>query len=202
VALIGGETAEMPGVYQKGEHDIAGVITGIVEKDKIITGERIKKGDIILGFPSSGLHTNGYSLARKLLISSSGKIDKKMGETLLKVHVNYCKPIFSLMDSGIDIKGIAHITGGGLIENIPRILPKVLDAEIDKGSWPMLPIFPYLQKIGKVGEEEMYRVFNMSIGLVIVVAEEQKEKIEEILTDHNIFWIGRIIKGSGEVKLV
>ncbi|MFA6076738.1 MAG: phosphoribosylformylglycinamidine cyclo-ligase [Candidatus Paceibacterota bacterium] len=209
VALIGGETAEMPGVYMKGEHDIAGCITGIVEKDKIITGERIKEGDLILGFPSNGLHTNGFSLARKLLFTKmkhtvktrgiSGK--ETLGETLMKVHINYCKPIFSLLDKGIDIKGIAHITGGGLIENIPRILPGNLDAKIEKGSWPMLPIFPYMQKNGKVSEEEMYKVFNMSIGLVAVVSQKQLEKIENILKGQDIFWIGEIIKGSGKVIL-
>jgi phosphoribosylformylglycinamidine cyclo-ligase len=209
VALIGGETAEMPGTYAKGEHDIAGCITGIVEKDKIITGEKIKNGDIILGFPSSGLHTNGYSLARALLfkkakhtIKTKGSaFDKTVGESLLKVHLNYSKPIFTLLDSGVDIKGIAHITGGGFIENIPRVLPKNLDAEIAKGSWPMLPIFPYMQKVGKVSEAEMYRVFNMSIGLVIVVSPDRKDEIEELLKGQNIFWIGKIIKGEGKVQL-
>lgn len=208
IALVGGETAEMPGVYMRGEHDIAGCITGIVEKDKIITGDRIKKGDIVLGFPSSGLHTNGFSLARKLLFEKEkNALNKKivsnetLGETLMKVHINYCKPIYSLLDNGVDIKGIAHITGGGFIENIPRILPKNLDVEIEKGSWPMLPIFPYMQKIGKISEDEMYRVFNMSIGLVIIVREEQKDKIENLLKNHNIFWIGQIIKGKGKVQL-
>jgi phosphoribosylformylglycinamidine cyclo-ligase len=213
IALIGGETAEMPGVYMKGEHDIAGSITGIVDKNKIITGENIKQGDIILGFPSSGLHTNGFSLARKLLfgkmkhsVKTKGVLGKEvketLGETLMKVHVNYCKPVFSLMEKGIEVRGIAHITGGGFLENIPRVLPENLDAEIQKGSWPMLPIFPYMQKIGKVSEEEMYKVFNMSIGLVIVVKEQDKERIEEILEGHNIFWIGRIVKGVGKVKLI
>ncbi len=209
IALIGGETAEMPGVYKKGEHDIAGCITGIVEKDKIITGERIKEGDLILGFSSNGLHTNGFSLARKLLfvnmkhtIKTQGISGKEtLGETLMKVHINYCKPIFSLLDKGIDIKGIAHITGGGLIENIPRILPENLDAKIEKGSWPMLPIFPYVQKVGKVSEKEMYKVFNMSIGLIAIVSQKQRGKVEDILKDQNIFWIGKIIKGSGKVIL-
>ncbi len=209
VSLIGGETAEMPGTYKEGEHDIAGCITGIVEKDKIITGEKIKNGDIILGFPSSGLHTNGYSLARTLLFNKAkhtvktkgSAFNKTIGETLLKVHLNYSKPVFSLLDNGIDIKGIAHITGGGFIENIPRVLPANLDAEIQKGTWPMLPIFPYLQKIGKVSEGEMYRVFNMSIGLVIVVPSGQKEKIERLLKNNKIFWIGKIIKGNGKVIL-
>lgn len=210
VALIGGETAEMPGTYMKGEHDIAGCITGIVEKDKIITGDKIKNKDIILGFPSSGLHTNGYSLARKLIfekakhtVKTKGEFSgKTIGETLMKVHTNYCKPVFSLLDNKIDIKGIAHITGGGFLDNIPRILPENLDAEIEKGSWPMLPIFPYMQKVGKVSEKEMYTVFNMGIGLVIVVSLEEKEKIENLLKDHQIFWIGKIIKGSGKVKLI
>jgi len=209
VALVGGETAEMPGTYMKGEHDIAGAITGVVEKDKIITGEKIKKGDIILGFPSSGLHTNGFSLARKLLFGKAKhNVKTKMkstgetiGDILLKVHVNYCKPIFSLLDKEVDIKGIAHITGGGFIENIPRVLPKNVNAEIQKGSWPMLPIFPYMQKIGKVSEEEMYRVFNMGIGLVIIVNVKDKEKIEEILKNYPVFWIGKIIKGNGKVVL-
>lgn len=203
IALIGGETAEMPGVYMKGEHDIAGAITGIVEKNKIITGDRIKAGDIILGFPSSGLHTNGYSLARKLL---SKKLKQKLsgksiGEILLKVHLNYCKPVFRLLDNGIDIKGIAHITGGGFIENIPRILPKNLDAEIKKGSWLILPIFLYMQKLGKISEKEMYRVFNMGIGLVIIIQKKDEEKIYKILGKNKIFNIGKIISGSRTVKL-
>jgi len=201
IALIGGETAEMPGTYTKGEHDIAGAITGIVEKDKIITGEKIKNEDIILGFSSSGLHTNGYSLARRLLIGKKKNINKKIGEILLKVHTNYTKPVFTLLDNEIEIRGIAHITGGGFIENIPRILPNDLDAEIQKGSWPMLPIFPYMQKIGKVSEKEMYTVFNMSIGLVIIVSPKQKDKIEILLKNNQIFCIGKIIQGSGKVIL-
>ncbi len=209
VALIGGETAEMPGVYLKGEHDIAGSITGIVEKGEIITGEKIKEGDIILGFSSSGLHTNGFSLARKLLFEKAKHTVKTkvkelggtVGEALLKVHVNYCNQVFSLLENGIEIRGIAHLTGGGFIENIPRVLPKNLDAQIEKGSWPMLPIFPYMQKIGKVPEQDMYRFFNMSIGLVIMVKGEDKEKIEKILKNQKVFLIGKIIKGSGKVIL-
>jgi len=209
VALIGGETAEMPGTYKEGEHDIAGAITGIVEKDKIITGERIKEGDLILGFSSSGLHTNGFSLARNLLfkvakhkVSDKVKIlGETVGEALLKVHENYTKPVFSLLDNKIDVRGIAHITGGGFIENIPRVLPKNLNAKIEKGSWPMLPIFPYMQKIGKVSELEMYRVFNMSIGLVIIIKKEDKEKIGNLLKNYPIFWIGEIINGNGKVVL-
>src|SRR3989344_715031 len=210
VALIGGETAEMPGVYQTGEHDIAGAITGIVEKNKIITGEKIKKGNLILGLPSSGLHTNGYSLARKILFGSNftrakHKVKDKpkdlkmsVGEALLKVHVNYCKPVFSLLDSGIEVKGIAHITGGGFIENIPRVLPKNLNAEITLGTWPMIPIFPYMQKLGKVSQEEMYWVFNMGIGLVLIISPKDKKKIEQKLKNYKKYWIGEIITGQSK----
>jgi len=207
VSLIGGETAEMPGVYSKGEHDIAGCITGVVDKNKIITGDKIKEGDLILGFPSSGLHTNGFSLARKILFGKKTMTPKTyvenlgetIGEALLKVHVNYTKPVLKLLDKGIDIRGIAHITGGGFIENIPRVLPKNLNAEIELGSWPMLPIFPYMQKLGKVSQTEMYQVFNMSIGLVLIVKKEEKKRIETLLNAQKIFWIGEITKGNGKV---
>lgn len=209
VALLGGETAEIPGTYTKGEHDIAGAITGVVEKDKIITGEKIKKGDIMLGFPSSGLHTNGFALARTILfdmakhnVKSKGKLTgQTIGDALLKVHINYCKPVLGLLDKGINIKGIVHITGGGFIENIPRVLPKKFNAEIQKGSWPMLPIFPYMQKVGKVPEQEMYRVFNMSIGLIIIVDPKEKDKIEELLKNQHVYWIGKIKAGTGKVIL-
>jgi phosphoribosylformylglycinamidine cyclo-ligase len=155
VSLIGGETAEMPGTYMAGEHDIAGSITGVVEKDKIITGERIVEGDILVGLPSSGLHTNGYSLARKILFEMAGhdvntvvdELGMSVGEALLKVHVNYSVPVLEMLDKGIDIRGIAHITGGGFLENIPRVLPANLDAQINLNSWPVLPIFSYMQKV-------------------------------------------------------
>ena len=214
VSIIGGETAEMPGVYMKGKHDIAGCITGVVEKDKIITGEKIEEGNILLGFASSGLHTNGFSLARKLIfadkpIGAGHKIDTvipelnmMVGEALLKVHTNYTKPVLEILDSGAEVRGITHITGGGFIENIPRVLPKNLDAEIMKGSWPMLPIFPFIQKIGNISEEEMYTVFNMGIGLILVIPDSEKIKINTIIKKHstyNIYEIGKIIKGEGKV---
>ncbi len=212
VSIVGGETAEMPGIYMKGEHDIAGCITGIIEKDKIITGEKIEEGDILLGFASNGLHTNGFSLARKLIFEMAGhKIDthipelkETVGETLLKPHTNYTKPVLEILDADINVRGIAHITGGGFIENIPRILPKNLDAEINKDSWPMLPIFPFMQKIDNLDEKEMYTAFNMGIGFILVVPASEKIKINEILEkykNYNIYEIGKIIKGDGKVIL-
>ena len=212
VAILGGETAEMPGVYMQGEHDIAGCITGVVEKDKIITGERIKEGDVMLGFASSGLHTNGFSLARKLIFEKAGhtvntvidELGESVGEALLKVHTNYTKPVLEILDNDIDVRGIAHITGGGFIENIPRVLPKNLDAEIKKDTWPVLPIFSLMQKIGNIDEMEMYRAFNMGIGLILVVNKSEEEKIKEIVAKHSnfkIYKIGQIINGSGKVQL-
>jgi phosphoribosylformylglycinamidine cyclo-ligase len=212
ISLIGGETAEMPGVYMSGEHDIAGSITGVVEKDKIITGQNITEGDLIFGFPSSGLHTNGFSLARKILFDIAGhtvhstveELGGTVGEALLKVHVNYSKPVLSMLAGGVDVCGIAHITGGGFIENIPRVLPKNLDAEITKGSWPLLPLFSYLQKMGSVPEEEMYRVFNMGIGLMIIVPQSEKEKVHAIMEQYpefKLYQIGTIGQGEGKVVL-
>ncbi len=212
VSLIGGETAEMPGVYMSGEHDIAGCITGVVEKDGIITGEKIEEGDILLGFPSSGLHTNGFSLARKILFDVAGhnvntnvdELGMTVGEALLKVHVNYSNPVLEMLNKSVDVRGIAHITGGGFIENIPRVLPANLDAEIHLNTWPMLPIFPYMQKIGNVEQHEMYKVFNMGIGLILIVPQSEKEKIETILKnfpDFSIYEIGKIIKGEKKVVL-
>lgn len=227
IAIVGGETAEMPGVYAKGEHDIAGSITGVVEKDKIITGERIKEGDIILGFPSSGLHTNGFSLARKILFDIAGhdvhdeveELGTTVGDALLQIHINYSRPVLKMLDEGVDIRGIAHITGGGFIENIPRVLPKNLNAEIKKGThsqaqdapsdggqaWPILPIFSYIQKLGNIPDEEMYRVFNMGIGLTLILPSSEKEKVENILKDYpgfKVFEIGKIAKGEGKVKII
>lgn len=212
VAIIGGETAEMPGVYMKGEHDIAGCITGIVEKDKIITGEKITEGHIILGFASSGLHTNGFSLARKLIFEVGGhKVDDKIeelgetvGEALLRVHINYTRPVLEILENEIEVKGIAHITGGGFMDNIPRVLPKNLDAEIIKGAWPMLPVFNFLQKLGDVDEEEMYTAFNMGIGLILILSGDAKSGVEAILKKHpnfKLYEIGKIIKGQGKVIL-
>lgn len=212
VSLIGGETAEMPGVYMKGEHDIAGCVTGVVEKDKIITGEKIEEGDILIGLSSSGLHTNGYSLARKIMFEMAGhdvntfvpELGMTVGEALLQVHINYSKSVLALLDAGADIRGIAHITGGGFLENIPRVLSKTLDAEITLGTFPVLPLFQYFQKAGNVPQEDCYRVFNMGIGLVLVIPAIEKEKIMSELsksTNYKTYEIGKIIKGEGKVVL-
>ena len=189
VSLVGGETAEMPDTYLPGEHDLVGVITGVVEKDKIITGERIQSGDIVLGLPSNGLHTNGYSLARKLFFEIGGydvhdtipKLEKSVGLTLLEPHINYTNHVFETLNAEIDVRGIAHITGGGMVENIPRILPDGFGVEIQKGSWPILPVFEVMQSLGDVAEDEMFRTFNMGIGMVFIVDDKKVSIVKDCL---------------------
>ena len=189
VSLVGGETAEMPNTYLPGEHDLVGVITGVVEKDNIITGEKIRPGHTVLGLPSSGLHTNGYSFARKLFFKIGGydvndsipELDKSVGLTLLEPHINYTNHVFAALDSGVDIKGVAHITGGGLVENIPRILPDGCGVEIQKESWPSLPVFDVMKSIGNVDEDEMFRAFNMGIGMVLIVNPKDVNGVKDLL---------------------
>jgi len=206
VSLVGGETAEMPNTYLPGEHDLVGVITGVVEKDKIITGETILPGDVVLGLPSNGLHTNGYSFARKLFFDIGGydvndsipELQKSVGLTLLEPHINYTKHVFSALDAGIDIKGIAHITGGGLVENIPRILPNSCGVKIQKEAWPSVPVFEVMQSIGNVNEDEMFRAFNMGIGMVFVLKPDDANSVKEALKDlTEVYAIGAVIKGDG-----
>jgi len=207
VSLVGGETAEMPDTYLPGEHDLVGVITGVVEKNKIITGETIQPGDVVLGLPSSGLHTNGYSLARKLFFEIGGydvndtipELEKSVGLTLLEPHINYTNHVFGVLDKEIGVKGIAHITGGGLVENIPRILPDGCDVEIHKGSWPSIPIFNVMQSIGNVDENEMYRTFNMGIGMIIIAAPDQVNSIKKIIDVHEI---GFVFAGGNQVNII
>ena len=210
VSLVGGETAEMPDTYLPGEHDLVGIITGIVDKEKIITGERIKPGDLILGLPSSGLHTNGYSLARKIFFEIGGysvhdshpQLQKSVGLTLLEPHINYTNHVFSTLDSGTDVKGIAHITGGGLIENIPRILPAGCGAEINKRSWPSLPVFEVMSSIGNVEEQEMFRAFNMGIGMVFIIEPNDLKNVMKTLKNlTEVYEIGHIIKSKNRVVL-
>ena len=203
--LLGGETAEMPGFYADGEYDVAGFIVGIVDRQKIIDGKAIEPGDIVLGLRSVGLHTNGYSLARKLFFEDAGyapdtyldQLGETIGEALLKSHVSYLRDLDSLLDAG-KIKGLAHITGGGLLENIPRILPEGTSVEIRKGSWPILPIFELMQQMGNIEEAEMFRTFNMGIGMVVICAPADAAQIRGGLDSYEI---GRVVKGNRLVSL-
>jgi phosphoribosylformylglycinamidine cyclo-ligase len=196
-ALIGGETAQLPGMYRKGEYDLVGCIVGVVDRGKIIDGRKIKPGDVVLGLPSNGLHTNGYSLARKILFEKMRLKPKQIGHELLRVHKNY-QPLLANAPSGM-IKGLAHITGGGLIDNVPRVLPKNCDALIETKSWRVPRIFQILQQEGKVGRAEMYQVFNMGIGMVAIVSEPNAKRAMSILRAKRI---GRIARGSGKTRLI
>lgn len=208
--LLGGETAEMPGMYETGEYDLAGFIVGIVDKERVIDGKNIRPGDVVLGLPSKGLHTNGYSLARKLLFEISDysvstvlpELETTVGNMLLAKHRCYLKSLEGLLDSGV-IKGLAHITGGGLLENIPRILPQNTAVEIERGTWTELPIFGLLQKIGKVSTEEMFRTFNMGVGMVVICSEQDAAQIKAHLESNDEICdeIGRVIAGNGEVAI-
>jgi phosphoribosylformylglycinamidine cyclo-ligase len=196
-ALIGGETAQLPDMYRKGEYDLAGCIVGVVDRTKIIDGRKIKPGDVILGLPSNGLHTNGYSLARKILFEKMKLKPRKIGQELLRVHKNY-QPLLAKVPNGI-IKGLAHITGGGLIDNVPRVLPKNCDAVIETKSWQVPRIFKILQDNGRVSSSEMYQVFNMGIGMVAIVAERDAKRAMSILRAKRI---GRIERGTGKTRLM
>jgi phosphoribosylformylglycinamidine cyclo-ligase len=203
-ALIGGETAQMPGMYRPDEYDLAGCIVGVVDRAMIIDGSKIKSGDIILGLPSNGLHTNGYSLARKILfekmrLKPSSRLTgstSSIGAELLRVHKNY-QPLLAKAPSGM-LKGLAHITGGGLIDNLPRILPKNCDAVIDTKSWRVPSIFRILQQNGDVELAEMYQVFNMGIGMVVIVSERDAAKATRMLKAKQI---GVIARGTGKTRL-
>ena len=196
-ALIGGETAQLGDMYRKGEYDLVGCIVGVVDRTKMIDGSRVKPGDAILGMPSNGLHTNGYSLARKILFKKMRLNPRKMGKELLRVHKNY-QPLLAKAPSGM-IKGLAHITGGGLIDNLPRILPRNCDAVIETKSWRAPRIFQLLQENGKVDQNEMYQVFNMGIGMVAIVAARDAGRASSVLRAKRI---GQIERGSGKTRLV
>ena len=203
-ALIGGETAQMPGMYRPGEYDLAGCIVGVVERARMIDGSRIKSGDVILGLPSNGLHTNGYSLARKIFFAQmrlkpSARIPGlrlSLGEELLRTHKNY-QPLLAQVPPG-KLKGLAHITGGGLLDNLPRILPKNCDALIETGSWKVPAIFQIMQERGRVPRDEMYQVFNMGIGMAAIVAPNDAVALAKKLRAKII---GRIERGHGVVSL-
>ncbi len=208
--LLGGETAEMPGFYKSKEYDVAGFIVGLIDKERIIDGKNIKEGDLLIGLPSSGLHTNGYSLARHIAFEKMKlKVDSKVeglegtiGEELLKTHISYLKHVKTLHNENL-INGIAHITGGGFIENIPRILPDGLGAKIEK-VWAIPEIFKFLVQAGKVSEEERYRVFNMGIGMVLIIDKSNLSRVEEKLNEINepYHLIGQITKQNRKQRVM
>ena len=187
-ALIGGETAEMPGMYDAGEYDLAGFIVGVVERGRLLTGKGIRAGDILLGLPSNGLHTNGYSLARKLLFEVAGyKVDARppelegsVADELLKVHRSYAKAVRPLLDAGL-VKGAAHITGGGITDNVPRMLPAGLAARIDTSAWTPPPVFALLKRLGRIPEDDYRRTFNLGIGMVLAVGKRRRTEAEKLL---------------------
>jgi phosphoribosylformylglycinamidine cyclo-ligase len=208
-ALIGGETAEMPDMYQPGEYDLAGMIVGIVDRKKIVDGSAIREGDVIIGLPSTGLHTNGYSLARKITFELAGLgvddpmpyTDRTVAEALMEPHVAYAKLMQVIMKL-VDVHGMAHITGGGITDNFPRILPKGLGAEVDLGTWEVPGIFRFLQETGNVEETEMLRTFNLGQGFMFVVPPEQADKAVESLgmTGKACTVMGRIVNGESRVS--
>jgi phosphoribosylformylglycinamidine cyclo-ligase len=203
-ALIGGETAELPGIYTREDYDLVGFIVGVVEKARIIRGEAIIAGDAIIGLPSSGLHTNGYSLARKIFGETGSALDveypelgRTLGAALLEPHRCYYQPLKPLLPL---VKGIAHITGGGLIDNVPRILPPGTAARFNSQSWEVPPIFQLIQQRGNVSREEMFRVFNMGLGMVLVCSPEDVEQVTRALPEAWV--VGEVVKQAGEAKVV
>ncbi len=212
ISLVGGETAEMPDTYLNGEHDIVAIVTGVVERSKIIDGQQIKAGDVVLGLPSNGLHTNGYSLARALFFKHLklkvtdiiDELGETVGQALLKPHVNYNQVVQHVLSKGCQIKGMAHITGGGIAGNLSRVLPQSLNAEINKASLPKLPLFDFIQKQGDITEDEMFKALNMGVGYCFVVANEDVDTvIAEInsVSKDKASIIGTITPGQKKVVL-
>jgi len=210
-SLIGGETAEMPDFYPEGEYDLAGFVVGIVDRDEYITGEAIEEGDVVLGLASSGIHSNGYSLVRKLFFEILGlKVDdvveelggRKVYQLLLEPTRIYVKSVLALLEQ-VKVKGMAHITGGGIPGNLVRVLPEGLKAVIEKGSWEVLPIFKFIQEKGGVPEEEMFKTFNMGIGYTVIVSPRDEAKAKEILekAGERVYTIGRIERGERGVEI-
>ncbi len=207
-ALIGGETAEMPGFYPKGEYDLAGFIVGIVDRSKIITGDQVEVGDVLVGLPSTGLHTNGYSLARKLFFevakyspdSYVNEIRNKAGNELMRPHKSYWPILRRLIDAGL-VHAMAHITGGGITDNLPRVLPKGTGAVVEMGTWPIPPVFSHLQQIGNVPQDDLMRTLNMGIGMVLVVPAKKFKRVQSLIerTGEKSYLIGRIVKGDHKV---
>lgn len=207
-ALVGGETAEMPGMYDEQEYDLAGFTVGVVEKERLITGEKIRPGNVLIGLSSSGIHSNGYSLVRKIVLENSNLaldktyegFTKSLGEELLTPTRIYVKAILEVLKK-YEVNGMAHITGGGFIENIPRMLPQGLQAEVDYGSWPIPPIFDLLQQAGNLDKKEMFNIFNMGVGMVLAVDEEIVSNTIHILEEHGekAYIVGRVKEGEGIV---
>jgi len=205
-ALIGGETAEMPGLYEEDEYDLAGFAVGACEKSQIITGEHIHEGDVLIGLASSGIHSNGYSLVRKVFLEDQGflldiklpELSLSLGDELLKPTKIYVKSILAALQE-FEIKGMSHITGGGFIENLPRMLPEGLGVTIEKGTWPVLPIFKALEKYGDIDENEMYNIFNMGIGFVVAVRPEDAESAIRLFVEQGekAYKIGSVVKNDG-----
>jgi phosphoribosylformylglycinamidine cyclo-ligase len=207
-ALLGGETAEMPGFYADGEYDMAGFIVGVVERERLLDGRAVAEGDVLVGVPSSGLHTNGYSLARKIVFDQLGltvdsrveELGAAVGDVLLEPHRSYLSMVRPLLEGG-RVKALAHITGGGLTDNVPRVLPRGTAARIDRGTWTVPPLFRWLQEAGDVPADEMYRAFNMGVGLVLIVSSDHAEQaLEELAArggrDSRV--IGEVVAGSGD----
>ncbi|HTR65997.1 MAG TPA: phosphoribosylformylglycinamidine cyclo-ligase [Terriglobales bacterium] len=207
-ALIGGETAEMPGFYAEGEYDLAGFILGVVDRSRIITGEAVAVGDVVLGLPSNGLHTNGYSLARKLLFEVGrytpdtyvNELKGKVGNELMKTHKSYW-PVLKKLLAADCVSAMAHITGGGITENLPRVLPRGVAALIEVGSWPVPPIFEHLRDLGNVPPDEMFRTFNMGLGMLVVISSAKFKKVQSVLerAGEKAYTVGRIVKGDRKV---
>jgi phosphoribosylformylglycinamidine cyclo-ligase len=211
VALIGGEMAELPDFYQPGEYDLVGFVVGMVNQDKIVNGSTIRSGDVCIGLPSSGLHTNGYTLARKVAFEIAGlkpgdtvdELGTTIDKALMEIHRCYAPIIQPLLDK-YDVHGMAHITGGGIPGNLRRVLPAGVDAEIKSGSWPVLPIFDYLERAGNIDPDDMFTTFNMGVGFILVVAEQDADAVVDDLkkAGETAYRIGRIVDGSGKVRLV
>ena len=208
-AVLGGETAEMPGLYPAGEYDLVGTIIGTVPRKHLVTGKQIRRGDVVIGLPSTGLHTNGYSLARRVIFEKAGLslndilpgTRRKIGHTLLAIHKSYLHPVTALMRQ-LPVRGMAHITGGGLVDNVPRVLPDGLCVRIDRTAWRTPPVFRFIEKRGGVDHDEMYRVFNMGIGFVVIVRKADADRAMKLLADaktHRPVRIGQVESGPGGV---
>ena len=208
-ALIGGETAEMPGFYKQGEYDLVGFMLGITDELKLSGPDQVEEGDILIGLPSSGLHTNGYSMVRKLFFEQEkllidnhvGELGRTVGEELLIPHRNYL-PLIKELILADDLHALSHITGGGITNNLPRVLPETVDATVQRGTWEILPIFRFIWERGRVETQEMYRIFNMGLGMILVVSKQRVDRVQDFLTERGekFYLVGEITKGTGQVR--